>query len=142
MQGFPWIERRSVAVAAPLATLGGQRCTMTLVCNRLQVGRNAGIAGGELPMLERIALQRLLQGKQMLGPPRALQGGGDGGLVLLASGSTQPRELRRVAFPGEDGPDGCEPRDAGNVPDDVSQLDGHLPPGFLRVLDVARRTGQ
>src|ERR671929_1029842 len=82
IQGFPGIERRSVAVAAPLATLGRQRLALALVGKRRQVGRNAGITGSELPMLELIALERLLQGKQMLSPPRTLQGGGDGGLVL------------------------------------------------------------
>src|SRR5215470_18615011 len=108
IEWFPGIERRAVTVAAPLAALGGQRCAMALVRTRLHRGRNAGITGGELPMLECIALERLLQDKQMLDPPRPVQGGGNGGLVLLAAGITPPRELPRVAFTGEDGPDDGE----------------------------------
>jgi hypothetical protein len=142
MQWLPWIERWSVAVAAPLATLGRQWFAMALVSKGRHMGRKAGITGSALPMLELIALQRLLQGTQRLAPPRALQGGGNGSLVLLAAGITPPRALRRVTFPSEDGPNDREPSDAGNVADDVLQLDVHLRQGFLHGLDVARRIGQ
>jgi hypothetical protein len=142
IQGLPWVERRSVAVAAPLATLGWQWLALALVGKRRQVARNADITGGELPMLELIAFQRLLQGKHMLGSPRALQGGSDSGLVVLAAVITQPRELRRVAFPGEDGQDDCQPGHARHVTHDVLQRDIHLRQRFLHMLDVARRIGQ
>ena len=93
-------------------------------------------------MLELVALQRLLQGEQVLCPPVAIQRLGDGRRVLLAPMIPSLGQLLRVAFPRKDRLDDRQARHAGNVADDVLQLDIHLGEGLLHVLDVPRGIGQ
>jgi len=142
MQRSARIEGRPVAVAAALARLGRQRLTVAAVRERLELRGNTAITGSQLPMLELVALQRLLEGKQVLGAPGAIEGMGDGSRVLLAPRIPSLRQLVRVTFSRQDRLDDGQARHASNVTDHVLQLDMHLREGLLHVLDATGSIGQ
>ena len=84
--------------------------------------------GGQLPMLELVALQRLLQGEQVCFPPVAIQGLGNRLLVLLAPGIPSLGQRLRVTFPSKDRPEDRDARYASHVADDVLQGEPWQPP--------------
>ena len=78
------------------------------------------------------------QSKQMRGAPMALQGAGDGRLIVRAAIVPKLSQLLRVALASEEGAEDCQARHTSHVADDVVQLDVHLRERFLEVLDVSR----
>ena len=76
-----------LVVAPPFgfARSGREWLPVTLVGEGLQVVFDLPITGGNLAVIELVQLHGLLQGKQVLRPPIALQGAGDVRFVMLAA---------------------------------------------------------
>ena len=85
------------------AGFGRQGLSRAFVGKGLQMGFDLPIAQGELLVIEFIEGDRLLQGKQVLGAPGALQRLGDVVLIMLAMGVAQLGQDNRVAFARDDG---------------------------------------
>ncbi len=81
--------------------------------------------------------QGLLQREEVLGPPGAFEGAGDGGRVVGAAAVAELRQRDGVAFAADQGPEDTLAGDAGEITDDEVQLDIHLVEGLLHLLDVA-----
>jgi hypothetical protein len=113
------ITSRPGAVASPLAGRGRSRRPLAAVYERLELGGQTVITGGQLPLRERGALQRLLEGTQGLGAPGARESVGESGRGVLASGIPSRRQRLRVAFSRQARLAEREARHAGQVADDV-----------------------
>ena len=82
-------------------------------------------------------VQGLLNDEEMFGAPVAVQTAGDHVAAGLDAMILQCGQLLRIAFASEDGVEDGQAGDAGQVADDVVDLQVHLGEGFLEVLDVA-----
>ena len=108
----------------------------------LQLPIDLTVALGELCADEIEHIQRLLERKQMLCAPVALQAFCD-----LVSGSTNAHILHRgqhltIALPGDNGAQNFLPRLADHVRDDVGELDVHLRDRLLHALHMRALASQ
>ena len=133
------IELGRIARLRALLALG--RFTVVRL-QALQSRFDLAIALGQLRAAEIEGIQRLLQRKQMLGAPTALQAGGDLVGTGLHAHVAQRGQGVSVALTGHDGAQDRLARDAGHVGDDGGQLDVHLHQRFLHVLHAARLGAQ
>ena len=102
----------------------------------LELGFNLQVALGDLGLVGPVKLQGLGQLEDMLLPPVPLQRLGDGLLVGLGPGISQPGQPAGIPFPLDDGFDDVHARLAGDVADHVLELHVHLGQRLLHVLDV------
>jgi hypothetical protein len=72
----------------------------------------------------------------MLGSPGSGQGFDDGGFIGLAAGLAEGSQHLRVSFPGDNGPQDEQPGQAGDVRQDVMELEVHLLQGLLHMQDM------
>jgi hypothetical protein len=108
----------------------------------VQLGLDLGVALGELRAAEVEGVERLLAREQVLGSKVALQALGD----LIAAGPDahvlHRRQHTAVALAGDDGAQDLLPRLAGDIGDDVGELDVHLRERLLHGLHAARLRAQ
>jgi hypothetical protein len=138
------VEPRLVAPRRALGALAGpgrHRRAAAAVGEPRQLGLDPLVAGGDRAVAELVGGQRLPQREQVSGAPGAVQRPGDRVLVLLAAAVTQLGQLGRLALAGRDRPEDAQPGHAGEVRDDVLQMDVPLGQGLLQVPQVARRLG-
>jgi hypothetical protein len=142
VQGLPHGKRW--VIAAPLARAGGrgQGLAIAPVREGLEVRLDVLITFGDFLVIHLIEGDRLGQSKQMFVAPIALQGAGDGGLIVLAAIVTQLGQRRRITLAGQDGADNRQAGHAGKVADHMLQLDVHLGQRFLHMLDMLRGMGE
>jgi hypothetical protein len=133
------IELRRVARLRALLALG--RFGLAGL-QRLQLRLDLGVALGQLRAAEVEGRQRLLQSKQVLASPVALQAGGDLVGAGLDAHVAQRSQCVPVALAGDDGTQDGLAAGAGHVGDDGGQLDVHLHQRLLHVLHRARLRAQ
>ena len=133
------IELRGIAGAPALLAFG--RFVFAHMQD-LQLRLNLRVALGQLGATEVKRVQGLLQGKEVLGAPTALQALGD--LVLAGADARilQAGQSQAIALTGDDGAQDLLARLAGHVGDDIGQLDVHLGQGLLHVLHEAALAAQ
>ena len=135
---YRWVlmsKRGRVALTAP-PTVGGRRPAVALVLEPLQVDFNLPVAPGNLILIEPVQLQGLGQLEDVFLPPVPLQRPGDGVVVRFHARATKLGQLAGVPFAVHDGLDNVHPGLAGDVADDVLELDVHLGQRLLHVLDM------
>jgi len=133
------IELRGIAGAPALLALS--RFVLSHM-QGLQLRLNLRVALGQLGATEVKRVQRLPQGKEVLGAPATLQAPGD---LFLAGADARVPELGQglpIALTGDDGVQDLLAALAGHVCDDVGQLDVHLRQGLLHVLHEAALAAQ
>ena len=86
--------------------------------------------------------EHLLEAKQMLGAPIALQGALDGGVVSLDAAVAKFGQGGAITLAGDDGAQDGLSGVAHDVADDVVQLHVHLGEDLLHALDMATLVGQ
>ncbi len=79
----------------------------------------------------------LLQGEEMFGPPVTVQTFGDDLAAGLEAMVFQGRQLLGIAFAGEEGRQDGLAGDAGQVADDVVELEVHLGEGLVQMAHAA-----
>ena len=94
------------------------------------------VALGDELLIMPPSIQGLLNDEEMLGVPVTVQAAGNRVAAGLDAMIFQGGELLRIAFAGEDGVEDGQAGDAGQVTDDVMDLEVHLGEGFLEVLHV------
>ena len=138
MERGPEFEARFI-VARFLAGSGwGQRCGRRrgVGRQRLEVGLDGGVAGGELLLHVIERLHVLAQDKDVLRPIVARESCDDLGLGRVAPIVAVLREGLRVGSPSHDVPQDPQAGDAGDVAHDERQLDVHLHERFLHALHM------
>jgi len=133
------VEGRRIAAGFAGGALGGWQGSS----RQVNLGRKGGvaffdfdIAGLELLPEKVVRFQGLLEGKDMLGPISALERLGDVVLAVGAVGIAMCRQLVWVTLAGDDVAQDEQPRHAGDVADDVGQLEIHLLQRLLHVLNL------
>ena len=101
-----------------------------------QLGLDLAIALGDEGLVMAPGSQGLLEDKEQFGAPIALEGAGDQIAGSFDAMVFEGGQLLGIALAGEDGIEDGQAGDAGQVADDVMDLDIHLGEGFLEVLDV------
>ena len=90
------------------------------------MGFDLWITLGDLLVIEGIQLDRLASGKQVVGAPGALQRLGDVVLRVVAVRVAQLREALGVTLTREDGFEDGHAGHAGDLTDDLGELEIHL----------------
>jgi hypothetical protein len=129
-----------VTFGGALARAGvwGAWLAVALVGQGAQERFDAGVHLGEVAMIKLIQVVGLLQRKQVIRSPRALERPCDSRLILLAAFVTERGQGGRITFSSEDGRHDTRSRHAEDVIDDMMQLDVHLGERFLHMLNVLR----
>ena len=119
----------------------GKGCPVASGRQRGQVRLDLAIAGVDLAMIELIQLHGLPQREEVLSPPIALERLGDGRLVTAAAGIAESGQAGQITLAAEDGLDDGQAGLAGDVADDLGELEVHQLKGLLHVLDVVADEG-
>ena len=140
VEGGPDVDVGFVAVAA-LHPWGRQRRRRGRDGSgqRVELGVDGGIAGGELGLPHVKELEMLLQDKEMFGPVVTGQGGGDLLERGFAVGVPVLGEDVRVTVAGHEGAQNLEARQPDEVADDERQLEVHRHQCLVHPSDVVPR---
>ena len=95
------------------------------------------VALGDEPLVMAPGIEGLLDDEEVFGTPVALQTTSNCVAAGLDAVIFQGGELLRIAFAGQEGVEDGQAGDAGQVADDVVNLQVHLGEGFLKVLHMA-----
>ncbi len=77
----------------------------------------------------------LSQGMQVLGSPVPMQTTGNGLVISFDTTVSKVGQYLRIALAADNGLDDFHPCQAGDIADDIGQLDVHLGQGFLHAID-------
>jgi hypothetical protein len=124
------------------AGLGGQGLAGTLIVTGRARRWDRLIAWGHLLVIAGIECHGLLEGKEVLGAPGALQGLGDVLLIMGAVGVAPLRQALRVTRAREDGREESHAGHAGEVTDDLGEREVHLCQGLGPMLHMVGGVGQ
>jgi len=130
------VEGGLILLAA--ASVGGfvKRLAGAMILESGQVIFDVGVAGGDLLAVEVEKLEGLAESEEVFGSPIALEGEGDGGLIVLAAVVPELGQAVRIALACQDGAQDPHAGDAGDIADHVMELEVHLFEGLLHVLNV------
>ena len=103
---------------------------------RVQMGLDRGIAGGQLALIRLEEFEVLLQDEDVLRAVMAGERGGDLRLGGLAPGVPMLGERLRIGPPGDDVTDNAQPGDAAEIAEHGRELEVHLQQRLLHALDM------
>lgn len=141
IQGGPGLKPGGVALCVATG-LGGQGLARTVITTGRQRRLDLLVASGALRVLDRIQLDGLASGKQMLGTPMALQGHGPLVRIVVTVWVTQWCQALWMALAREDGFEEGHPGHARDVTEHLGALAVHLVQGLVHVLHRVRGIGQ
>jgi len=95
-----------------------------------------GVTSGDLGGVEVEEFERLFEGEKVFVAPIAGEGLGDGLLGGLTGGVAQAGQDEWIALSGDDSAEDLKAGGAGDVGEDVVELEVHLLEGLLHVEDV------
>ena len=124
-------------VAASVGAASGCWTKSSLLSKRAISCLDLLVALGDELLVMPPGVQGLLDDEEMFGAPVTVEAAGDGVAAGLDAMIFEGGELLRIALAGEDGLEDGQAGDAGQIADDVVDLEVHLGEGFLQVLDMA-----